>query len=197
MKVALYARVSTQDQQTIPAQLEAMREYAKRQGWSVVLEVEEKESGAKDTRPKRLELIRQAGKGKFQAVIVWRLDRWSRSLADMLQTIETLGRQGVSFVSLHEQIDLTTPSGRLLFQMLGAIAEFQRGIIRENVKAGVQDYRKRNNGKWGRPATARMKRLKVMRLREEGKSQNQIAMELGISKSSVVRILQDEKANNY
>ena len=110
-KVGLYARVSTHDQQTLPMQLSAMRLYAKRRGWKVALEEKEVGSGAK-TRPKREDLLRAARRRDVDAIVVWRLDRWGRSLVDLVTTLQELMVLKVGFVSLSEALDLTTPSGR-------------------------------------------------------------------------------------
>ena len=118
MKAALYARVSTGDQQTLPLQLKDLRAYAKRRGWKVALEVQEVGSGAK-VRPKREELLKAARRREVDAVLVWRLDRWGRSLVDLVTTLEELAGLGVGFVSFSEALDLTTPAGRALAGELG------------------------------------------------------------------------------
>lgn len=123
LKVGLYARVSTHDQQTLPMQLTAMREYAKRRGWKVAIEEKEVGSGAK-TRPKREELLRAARRREVDAIVVWRLDRWGRSLLDLIATLQELHAVGVGFVSLTEALDMTTPGGRALAGMLAVFAEF-------------------------------------------------------------------------
>jgi DNA invertase Pin-like site-specific DNA recombinase len=117
MDVALYARVSTNEQQTLPMQLEQMREYAKKRGWTIKHEIEEIGSGAK-TRPKREELLKLAKQRKVDAIIVWRLDRWGRSLADLIVSLRELTDLGVGFVSLTETLDLTTLSGRAMAGMM-------------------------------------------------------------------------------
>ncbi len=141
LKVGLYARVSTHDQQTLPMQLAAMREYAKRRGWKIALEEKEVGSGAK-TRPKREELLRAARRREVDAIVVWRLDRWGRSLLDLIATLQELHAVGVGFVSLTEALDMTTPGGRALAGMLAVFAEFERDILRDRVKAGIAQARK-------------------------------------------------------
>src|SRR4051812_12189709 len=111
MRVGIYARVSTQDQQTLPMQLEKMKEYVKARGWKVTTEIEEVGSGAK-TRPKREELLRMAKRREIDAILVWKLDRFGRSLADLVMTLNELRELGVVFVSLTESLDFSTPSGR-------------------------------------------------------------------------------------
>ena len=140
LKVGLYARVSTHDQQTLPMQLAAMRQYAKRRGWKVALEEKEVGSGAK-TRPKREELLRAARRREVDAIVVWRLDRWGRSLLDLIATLQELHAVGVGFVSLTEALDMTTPGGRALAGMLAVFAEFERDILRDRVKAGIAQAR--------------------------------------------------------
>lgn len=111
--LGLYARVSTHDQQTLPLQLSAMREHAERQGWTVAIIVEDVGSGVRD-RPKREDLMRAARRRELDLILVWRLDRWGRSLVDLVTTLQELTALQVGFVSLSETLDLTTPSGRAL-----------------------------------------------------------------------------------
>jgi putative DNA-invertase from lambdoid prophage Rac len=187
MKAVLYARVSTHDQQTLPLQQKAMRAYAKKRGWKVVLEIKEVGSGAK-TRPQREELLKAARRREVDAIIVWRLDRWGRSLADLVTTLKELTEIGVGFVSLNEAIDLTTPSGRALAGMLAVFAEFERDILRERVKAGIAQARE--HGKpHGRPKSAANQSTEVKRLFKEGLSKSEIARRLKIGRTSVIRIL--------
>ena len=153
MNVALYARVSTHDQQTLPLQLAQMREYAAKRNWQITHEIEEIGSGAK-TRPKREALLKDARRRKVDAIIVWRLDRWGRSVSDLMATIRELSDLGVGFVSLNEALDLTTPAGKAMAGMLAVFAEFERDILRERVKAGIAHSRAKGV-KNGRPATAR------------------------------------------
>jgi DNA invertase Pin-like site-specific DNA recombinase len=117
-------------------QLAAMREYAKRRGWKIAIEEKEVGSGAK-TRPKREELLRAARRREVDAIVVWRLDRWGRSLLDLIATLQELHAVGVGFVSLTEALDMTTPGGRALAGMLAVFAEFERDILRDRVKAGI------------------------------------------------------------
>jgi len=111
MKVGIYARVSTHDQQTLPLQVKAMREYVKKRHWTLTRQVKEIGSGAKH-RPEREALLRAARRREIDVIVVWRLDRWGRSLADLVVTLKELSDVGVGFVSLNEALDLTTPSGR-------------------------------------------------------------------------------------
>lgn len=187
MRVGIYTRVSTHDQQTLPLQLEDLREYAAKRGWSVSLEIAEVGSGAK-TRPRREELLKAVRRREIDAVLVWRLDRWGRSLADLIVTLKELSDLGIGFISLGEALDLTTPSGRAMAGMLAVFAEFEREIMRERVKAGIANAKA--NGKChGRPPRAREKTEAVKNLSADGCSQSEIARRLGIGRTSVKRIL--------
>jgi DNA invertase Pin-like site-specific DNA recombinase len=190
-RAGLYARVSTHDQQTLPLQLKAMRAYAIKRGWSVAAEVKDVGSGA-TTRPKREELIAAARRREIDLVLVWRLDRWGRSLVDLVSTLQDLGALNVGFVSLSEALDLTTPSGRALAGMLAVFAEFERDILRDRVKAGIAQAR--SEGKpHGRPRTV-AKLVKEMRqLRKNGLSKRAIAKSLAVSRTSVIRLLRSKK----
>ena len=188
-QVALYARVSTHDQQTLPLQIKAMREYAERRGWQVSAEIREVGSGALQ-RPKREELLAAVRRREVDAIVVWRLDRWGRSLADLVVTLKELVELGIGFVSLTEAFDMTTPSGRALAGMLAVFAEFEREILRERVKAGVAHARAKGTV-LGRPKSAAKKVEEVRRLyRKEKLSKSEIARRLGIGRTSVRRLLE-------
>src|SRR5215813_1670079 len=155
-RAGLYARVSTHDQQTLPMQVTAMRDYARKRGWQIALEVKDVGSGAA-LRQKREDLLAAARRREIDLVVVWRLDRWGRSLVDLVATLQELSSLKVGFVSLSEALDLTTPSGRALAGMLAVFAEFERDILRDRVKAGIDQARK--DGKpHGRPQTAGKRR---------------------------------------
>ena len=186
-RVGLYARVSTHDQQTLPLQLSAMRDHAKRRGWAVVLEVEDVGSGVRE-RPKREDLMRAARRRELDLILVWRLDRWGRSLVDLVTTLQELTALQVGFVSLSEALDLTTPSGRALAGMLAVFAEFERDILRDRVKAGIARARKEGRPH-GRPRTIAKHMAQVKELFRQGVSKREIAKRLGISRTSVRRLL--------
>lgn len=190
MRAAILARVSTVDQQSIPMQLEAARKYCADRGWTIIKEVEETQSGKLSSRPKRDEIIEMARKGKIDVVIVWKLNRWGRSTIDIMLTINEMISWGVSFVSICENLDFTTPMGRLMAGMLAVFAQFERENIVENVKAGIAAYRAKNET-WGRPAKTRAKKDQVRQLKAEGVSPTEIAKRLGIGRASVYRILAD------
>src|SRR6202790_490283 len=144
MRAAIYARVSTFDQQP-ENQLQELRRYVEARGWTAVEHVDRGISGAKDRRPALDQLLTDARRRRFDVLVVWRLDRLGRNLKHLITLLDDLQALGVAFVSLAEGIDATTPAGRLQMQILGAIAEFERGRIRERVVAGLQ--RARTQGK--------------------------------------------------
>lgn len=189
MRAALYARVSTRDQHSIPMQLEAMRKYAQLREWTIVEEIEEIETGKRNNRPGREKIIRSSRSGRIDVVLVWKLNRWGRSTADLLMTLDDLQAHRVSFVSLSEQLDFTTPSGRMMAGILAVFAQFEREMLVENVKAGIDAYRKKN-GKWGRTPLDQSKKEKALALHSEGKKPGEIAVELRISRASVYRLIQ-------
>src|SRR6202789_1170452 len=140
-RVGLYARVSTFDQHTIPLQIRALREYAARRGWTIAMQVKEVGSGAAQ-RLLREKLLDAARRREIDVVLVWRLDRWGRSVADLLATLQELDHLSVGFVSLTEALDLTTPSGRAMAALLAVFAEFEREILRERVRASLAHARR-------------------------------------------------------
>lgn len=187
MKAGIYARVSTHDQHTLGMQIEAMKKYAKARDWQIESEITEIGSGAKD-RPKRGELINQAKRRQIDVIIVWKLDRWGRSVNDLFHTLHELNDLGVGFISLTEALDLTTATGRAMAGLLAIFAEFEREILRERVKAGIAHAR--SNGKsHGRPATAKKYKDEITKLFKDGISQSEIARKLGIGRTSVRRII--------
>src|SRR5713101_9745480 len=151
-RAGLYARVSTNDQQTLPMQSHAMRVYAARRGWTIALQVREVGSGAAK-REAREKLLEAARRREIDVVLVWRLDRWGRSVTDLLATLQELEHLGVGFVSLTEALDLTTPAGRAMAGLLAIFAEFEKEILRERTRAGLANARE-NGKRLGRPATA-------------------------------------------
>ena len=186
-RAGLYARVSTNDQQTIPLQIRALREYAVRRGWTIALQMKEVGSGASE-RQLREKLLEAARRREIDVVLVWRLDRWGRSVADLLATLQELQHLGVGFVSLTEALDLTTPAGRAMAALLAVFAEFEREILRARVRAGLAQARQ-NGKKLGRPITAERHTDQVRKLYRAGISKAEIARRLGIGRTSVRRIL--------
>jgi putative DNA-invertase from lambdoid prophage Rac len=165
-RAGLYARVSTHDQQTIPLQTRAMREYATRRGWRIVLQVKEIGSGASQ-RERREKLLEAACRREIDVVLVCRLDRWGRSVTDLLATLQELEHLGVGLVSLTEALDRTTPAGRAMAGLLAVFAEFEREILRERVRAGLAHARQ-NGQRLGRPVTAALHADQVRKLHRAG-----------------------------
>src|SRR5450755_1258570 len=186
-RVGLYARVSTNDQQTIPLQIRALREYAVRRGWTIAMQVKEVGSGASERQLREM-LLEAARRREIDVVLVWRLDRWGRSVADLLATLQELDHLGVGFVSLNEALDLTTPAGRAMAALLAVFAEFEREILQERVRDGLAHAR-RNGKRLGRPQTAALQADRVRKLHRAGISKAEIARRLQIGRTSVRRIL--------
>jgi len=187
MKMGLYARVSTHDQQTLALQRNAMVAYAQQRRGAIVAVVEDVGSGVHE-RLQREELMRAARRREIDAIVVWRLDRWGRSLADLVSTLQELYELGVGFISLSEALDFATPTGRAMAGMLAVFAEFERGILRERVKAGIAEARRRGT-RHGRPPTVAHQTAEVRQLYAKGLSKSAIARRLGIGRTSVRRFL--------
>src|SRR5262245_30691771 len=187
--VAIYARVSTKNtSQTPETQLLQLREHASNNGLTVVNEfVDHGVSGAKERRPRLDALMAAARKGAFDAVICWKFDRFARSTRHLVQALEEFQTLGIHFISLTESIDTSTPMGRMIFTVLGAVAELERSLICERVTSGLA--RARKQGKTlGRPKTI-ADRERVRSMRQEGQSLRAIASTLSLSKSTVFNIL--------
>jgi len=190
--MGLYARVSTHDQQTLPLQIHAMREYAAKRGWSIVAQIKEIGSGAAQ-RELRTTLIAAARRREVDAVLVWRLDRWGRFVADLVSTLQELQHLGVGFVSLTEALDLTTPAGRAMAGLLAVFAEFERDILSERVRAGL-DHARQQGKRLGRPPSVVHQSVKARKLHRQGISKSEIARRLQISRTSVRRLLAEKKS---
>src|SRR5947209_1854216 len=187
-RAGLYARVSTNDQQTLAMQNRAMREYAARRGWTIALQVREVNSGGakRELREKVLEAARRR---EIDVVLVWSLDRWGRSVTDLLATLQELDHLGVGFVSLTEALDLTTAAGRAMAAMLAVFAAFEREVLQERTRAGLAHARL-NGKRLGRPATAAAHAAEIRRLHRAGISKSEIARRLQIARTSVRRVLE-------
>jgi len=192
LRAGLYARVSTLDQQTLPMQMRALREYAAKRGWTVVEECKEIGSGAV-ARAMRQRLIDSARRRDIDLVLVWRLDRWGRSVADLVSTLQELTALGVGFVSVTEALDLTTPAGRAMAGLLSVFAEFERDIMRDRVRAGLAHARSQGK-RLGRPPTAAGNAGSVRDLFLAGISKSEIARRLGIGRTSVRRLLEEKES---
>jgi len=184
-RVALYARVSTTDQST-DSQLLDLRKYVLDRGWKIYREfVDEGISGTKDSRPALDQLMADAKKRKFDIMLVWRFDRFARSTRHLINALEEFRNLGIDFVSYQENIDTSSPLGSAIFTIISAVAQLERDIIAERVKAGLR--RARENGKkLGRPRLA-VDAGKIAALRAQGRSWREIAEELGIGKGTAQR----------
>ena len=152
-RVAVYARVSTTGNGQSPEmQLRELRDYCERRGWQIVGEyVDSGVSGTKDSRPALNRLMADAHRRRFDTILVWKLDRFGRSLRHLVNALAELEARDVAFISLRDNLDLSTPSGRLMFQIIGAMAEFERALIVERVKAGMRNARAKGR-RIGRPS---------------------------------------------
>jgi DNA invertase Pin-like site-specific DNA recombinase len=168
-------------------QLKSLRQYAAARKWKVKMEIEDIGSGVKE-RKQREQILLAARKREIDAVLVWKLDRWGRSLHDLFQSLKELSDLDVSFISFTESIDLSTSIGRALAGMLTIFANFERDLLRERVKAGIAYARSRGR-RHGRPASVRKYASKVRKLFEQGISKSEIARRFSISRTSVRRLL--------
>ncbi len=190
-RIALYARVSTRDQHIEP-QLDALRSYAEARRLEVVAEyVDHGVSGAKDQRPALEKMMREAKRRRFDAVAAVKLDRIARSTRHLTALAAELEAVGVDLVVTDQAIDTSTPSGRLLFNVLAAIAEFERDLIRERTAAGMQAAKRRGRRLWRPPAA--VDRLELLRALREGASTSELARRLGVARSTA-RKLREEMA---
>ena len=190
MRAALYARVSTSNHgQDVSMQTRELRLFCEARVWQVSGEyLDEGISGAKDSRPELNRLMADAHKRRFDAVIVWKFDRFARSVSHLLRALETFNALGIAFVSLSEQVDTTTPAGRMIFTVLGAVAELERSLIAERVRAGLRNARAKGK-RLGRPPVA-VDAARITSLRASGQSWPQIARELGVSVGKVYQAAQ-------
>jgi putative DNA-invertase from lambdoid prophage Rac len=187
VRAGLYTRVSTDEQRSLPMQRRVLIEYVKRRGWTIAIEIKEVASAA-SARELRQKLIDAARRRDIDVVVVWRLDRWGRSMADLVTTLQELRDLDVGFVSLTEALDLTTPSGRAMAGLLAVFAEFEHELLRERVRAGLAQARQ-NGKRLGRPPSASLNAKRVKHLFRAGVSKAAIARELQIGRTSVRRIL--------
>jgi DNA invertase Pin-like site-specific DNA recombinase len=188
MKVALYARVSTVNGGQDPElQLRELREYCRSRKWTVAGEFIDRVSGAKESRPQLDKLMSDARRRKFDVVLVWKFDRFARSVAHLLRALEEFKSLGVEFVSLTEGVDTSTPMGKMVFTVLGAVAELERSLIVERVKAGMRNAKARGS-KIGRPRMD-VDVASVRRRIEKGESLRSVARDLDVSPSLLVKRL--------
>jgi DNA invertase Pin-like site-specific DNA recombinase len=189
VRAAIYARVSTANNGQDPSmQTRELREYCERRGWKITGQyVDEGISGATDSRPELNRLMADAHRRRFDAVVVWRFDRFARSVSHLLRALETFRSLGVEFVSFSEQMDTSTPTGKMVFTVLGAVAELERSLIAERVKAGLRNARAKGK-RLGRPRVA-VDAARIGALRAHGRSWREITTEMAISKGSAQRAL--------
>jgi putative DNA-invertase from lambdoid prophage Rac len=188
-KVAIYARVSTIDQ-NCEMQLTDLRTYAKARGWAVFGEyVDTGWSGAKASRPELDRLMKDARMRKVDCILVWKLDRWGRSVSNLLASLEELKGLGVRWISVTQNMDTdeTNPAAKLLMHMLAAVAEFERSMIQERVKAGMKAAKHRG-AKFGRPKAV-FDRVKAREMRQSGASLRDIATAFGVGVGTVHRLI--------
>lgn len=184
LRVGLYARVSSLNGQHPEMQLDELREYCARRGWQVVSEyVDEGVSGARESRPSLNRLMADAHQRRFDIVACWKIDRFGRSLKHLVNSIEDFQSMGVAFVSLKDNLDLSTPSGRLMFQIIGAMAEFERALIQERVRSGLKAARARGK-QLGRPRRV-VDSTRIAKMKADGMSLREIADKLGVGYGTV------------
>ena len=187
MRAALYARVSTNGHGQDPEmQLRELREYVSRRGWDLAGEyVDLGISGSKEKRPELDRLLAEAHRRRFDAVVVWKFDRFARSVSHLLRALETFQSLGIEFVSLTEGVDTSTPMGKMVFTVLGAVAELERSLIVERVKAGLRNARAKGK-RLGRPRRI-VDVSRVAMLRSQGIGWREIAGELGVGVGTLYR----------
>lgn len=188
MRIALYARVSTSDQ-NCAIQLTALRDYVAARGWQTAGEyVDQGASGKNTARPQFQRLLADARQRRMDCIAVWKIDRFSRSVLDLATTVQELDSLGVRFTAITQGIDTDAqnPMARFMLQIMGAFAEMERAIIRERVQAGV-DRARREGKRLGRPRTV-VDALRVRELRGQGKSWEQVAAATGATVGTVRRV---------
>lgn len=194
VRAALYARVSTANNGQDPSmQTRELREYCERRGWQIAGEyIDVGICGAKDRRPELDKLMQDAHRRKLDVVAVWKFDRFARSVSHLLRALDTFRVLGIEFVSLSESLDTATPAGRMVFTVLGAVAELERSLIAERVRAGLRNALAKGK-KLGRPRTI-VDTARIGRLRAQGRTVREIAGELGYSRSLVHKTLANRGA---
>ena len=191
-RIALYVRVSTSDQST-ELQIRELTQFVQARGWPHPKIYEDKATGTNGNRPQLKQLLSDARQRKLDIVIIWKLDRLFRSLKDLISSLHEFTELGVDFISLKDNIDLTTSSGRLMMHMLGAFAEFEASLIKERVKAGLRNAKAKGK-RLGRPQLRNDDR--IIELRAKGKTIRQIAEALNVSKSTVAFVVSRKPLQN-
>jgi DNA invertase Pin-like site-specific DNA recombinase len=166
MKAAIYGRVSTTAQDT-NLQLREVRQFVQRRGWQIAEEYIDKGiSGSREKRPALDKLMSEAKRRRFDAVVVYRYDRFARSLRHLVNALEEFRALGIEFVSIHEGVDTSTPNGRLVFGIFASIAEFERELIRARVRSGLAAAKARGI-QLGRPALRKFTAKEIKQLRRD------------------------------
>lgn len=194
-RAVLYARVSTNNGQDPEMQLRELREYCLRRGWPVVAEyIDVGISGSKERRPQLDRLVADAHRRKFEVVIVWRFDRFARSVSHLLRALENFRSLGVEFVSLSEQVDTSTPTGKMVFIVLGAVAELERSLIVERVRAGLRNAKAKGKrlGRPNRPVDA----TQIAQLRAQGLTWRAVGKRLGVAPRTALIALRPRGNNS-
>lgn len=188
-RVAIYARVSTLNHgQDVSLQTRELQQFAAARAWTIAGEyIDAGVSGSKDSRPELNRLMADAHKRRFDVVCVWRFDRFARSVSHLLRALETFKALGIDFVSYSEQMDTSTPAGKMVFTVLGAVAELERSLIVERVRAGLRNARAKGK-RLGRPRTV-VDCATISRLHSQGRSIREIADQLGYSRGTVHKTL--------
>lgn len=195
MRTAIYARVSTANNGQDPmVQVRELREYCERRSWAIAGEyVDLGFSGSKEKRPELDRLMFDAHRRRFDCVVVWKFDRFARSVSHLLRALETFKAQGIEFVSFSEQMDTSTPAGKMVFTVLGAVAELERSLIVERVKAGLRNAKAKGK-RLGRPKrVVDTRRIGV--LRAQGRGWKRIADEMGVGVGTLYRLAREHSAN--
>ncbi len=189
MRVAIYARVSTANNGQDPTmQTRELREYAERRGWTVAGEyVDIGISSTKEKRPELDRLMAEAHRRRFDCVVVWKFDRFARSVSHLLRALEAFKAQGIEFVSYSEQMDTSTPAGKMVFTVLGAVAELERSLIVERVKAGLRNARAKGK-RLGRPRKI-LDTKRIATLRAQGAGWKRIAAGMGVGVGTIYRVV--------
>ena len=196
-RAAIYVRVSTVEQETDLQEVE-LKEYCERRNWDYVIYRDRGQSGVKDNRPALNNLMNDIRRRKADVIVIWALDRLARSLKHLLTIAEECKTLGVDIVCLRQNIDTTLPAGRLTFQVLGAVAEFEREMLRERVKSGMAQA-KRSGKRIGRPALRQFSSgeiEQVRSLRAQGKSVRQLAKELGTTQWMIAKLVASAQVAN-
>jgi len=193
VRAAIYARVSTLNGGQDPTmQTRELEEYCQRRGWQVYdIYVDNGVSGKKDSRPQLNRMMQDAHERRFSVVVVWRFDRFARSVSHLLRALETFNALGVQFVSLSEQVDTSTPTGKMVFTVLGAVAELERNLIVERVRAGLRHARAKGK-RLGRPKKY-VDAAQIASLRAAGDSWRKIARKMEVSVGTVYASAHQQK----